>query len=218
MLYLCTSINVVKMLKIHCYQCSDLIPDLKLFFSHLKNIHNITSNFLCGFGCETITMTKSGMRRHMLTCDFGLNNVNTSAQNIDSEVKSSNEVFFKNECINDLKKKVHCLASELGGRNIPYTTINLIISNIRSILECIFLYIRANFIQSDKDCMKMYIDFLEFQNSILRIIDNLKTTYKRRKFVYETVPKPKEITLGSRAERKWDKELQMYMSVPVANT
>lgn len=67
--------KILKML-FNCYKCATKLPNMKLFFSHLKNIHNINENFVCEL-CAMNIQTKSGMRRHIL--------------NFHDEVKSSAE-------------------------------------------------------------------------------------------------------------------------------
>lgn len=66
-------------------------------------------------------------------------------------------------------------------------------------------------INSDIEC---YNSFIKYQNEILRAVKDFSTTYRRRKITFNNVPEPKEIVLGQRIERKFDKNLNTYMETP----
>lgn len=108
-------------------------------------------------------------------------------------------------------RNIHDLVTELGSQQTPNSTVNAVVSSIHSLLSTIFLYIRANFLPSD---INVYNRFIEYQNEILRTVKGLSTTYMRRKAAFDKVPKPKEIILGERIERQFDKKLQTYIESP----
>ena len=94
----------------------------------------------------------------------------------------------------------------------------MIALNIKQLLEVIFLYIRSNFFEHTSNYDQIFEEYTNFQKSVLEVIEELTSTYKRRKFIFENVPKPKEITLGSRFDLVFDKKQQIYIEIPKRDT
>lgn len=125
------------------------------------------------------------------------------------------EAKMKNEFESNVKLKIRNLVATLSTKLLPNCIIDLTIKNIISILESVFLYIRSNFLLPNVRFMEIYNDFVGFQNEILHEIKSLSTSYRRRKAAFENVPKPQEVTLGVRFDRKFDKKLQMFIEKPI---
>lgn len=49
-------------------------------------------------------------------------------------------------------------------------------------------------------------------------VKDLSTTYRRRQIAFNNIPEPKEIVLGQRVERKFDKKLNTYIETPTVDT
>lgn len=148
-------------------------------------------------------------------CNVALNPTNCNLQSMNpiSNIEDQMKIDF----VAKLKLTIRNLIATLSVKYLANSTIDLIIKNIMSLLQLIFLYIRSNFLASNEKFMQTYTDFLDFQNEILQEIEFLSTTYRRRKAAFESVPKPQEVTLGIRFDRKFDKKLQAFIEKPVSD-
>lgn len=229
-----------------CYLCDSASGlDLKTFFYHLKIYHNITDTsieFKCGYpNCNKITQTPFQFGNS--SCEFrnfevvqqnsDLNDKNNS-DNTSLELQlasvSKNYQFthttqsfsaenqIKCDFIDQMKVTIITLIGRLNCKMLPNSTIDFIVADIKNLLNSIFLFIRSNFLISNKNFLETYLEFVSFQNIILSEIDTLSTAYKRRKLALENVPGPREVTLGVRFDRQFDKNLQAFIEKPISDT
>lgn len=125
---------------------------------------------------------------------------------------------MKCQFIDQMKCNIVNLIGRLHCKMLPNSTIDFIIADIKNLLNSIFLFIRSNFLISNKDFLETYMEYVSFQNIILSEIDAISTSYKRRKLALENVPGPREVTLGVRFDRQFDKNLQVFIEKPISDT
>lgn len=162
------------------------------------------------------------------------NNTDTDNNSINLKLESASRAFqFRSVAqsqTNDIDKQMKCdfidqmkcnivsLVGRLNCKMIPNSTIDFIIADIKNLLNSIFLFIRSNFLTSNKDFLDTYLEYVSFQNIILSEIDTYSTAYKRRKLALDNVPGPREVTLGVRFDRQFDKNLQAFIEKPISDT
>lgn len=81
-------------------------------------------------------------------------------------------------------------------------------------LDLIFTCIRANFIVLDDT---EYCKYALFQNTILSKVAQLSSTYHRQNQAFKNIPKPKEVFLGQRIERKYSKQINAFIDIPASD-
>lgn len=168
-----------------------------------------SSNFV-----DTVTSDSSSISYDVV---FNTETCNTISnfQNLNPILSIDNQM--KAGFIGKLKLTLRNLIATLSCKFLPNSTIDLVVKNVMTILELIFLYIRSNFLESNENFMQTYNEFLDFQNDIMQQIELLSTTYKRRKAAFEIVPKPQEVTLGIRFDRKFDKKHKVFIEKPISD-
>lgn len=231
-----------------CYLCDSASGlDLKTFFYHLKIFHNVTDTsieFKCGYpNCNKVTQTKKGIREHMMNCKFKIcvplheslvrNDKNdTDNSSLELQLESVGRSFhfrsatqtlgvdnqIKCDFIEQMKCNIVSLIGRLNCKMLPNSTIDFIIADIKNLLNSIFLFIRSTFLMSNNDFLETYLEYVSFQNIILSEIDTFSTAYKRRQLALENVPGPREVTLGVRFDRQFDKNLQVFIEKPIPDT
>lgn len=135
-----------------------------------------------------------------------------STPSLDSESQ------IKHDFVDQMKSNIVNLIGTLNCKMLPNSTIDIITSNIKNLLNSIFLFIRSNFLTSNKDFIDIYLEFVTFENIILNEIDSLSSAYKRRKLALENVPEPRDVILGVRFDRQFDKQMQAFIEKPISDS
>lgn len=220
----------IKHLKVvHCYKEKNEIP------------------IQCGFNqCEKLFSSGNGLKSHMEQCsskELNEKNINPELEVIEDEniiscdlnerpvinstsIESTSIASLTPQTVDDgplipssITTFLNSFIMQLNLMMITNTTLNFVLRNVKLLLEQVLLFVRT-YISDHTDDMTLCLENLtNISVTLSEIVSKVESQYSRRKYVFKTVPEPKEILLNvSHQERKWNPLSKMFFPVNKNNT
>lgn len=208
--------------------CARIFNDHKLYIRHLRLIHaltNIKSSLLCGVqNCDAQCNTYSGLTKHIVSKHKTIDVISNITQNLNSnlsnDLSSSSIINNVSNCDADgiSQNLDQELLDKLMTLNLNYTQTNVILESIASFTQLIEINIRKKLLLCEHH--NTINELLQPEFNILRNPFKLqKSTYLRKKNIFSKVPLPREIALGVRSDRTWNRQQNIFdCQRPVTNS
>lgn len=225
---------------LYCFKCSEVFRDVSSLTKHFRLRHAYleggVTNLKCGnLECPRRFTTMSGFRKHMKKCitvnkpsPVVANNTEYVSDNIASGIENtqfSNEhqcsdftVVNNEQKLDDdvhlVESCLHNITLELKKNNVPNGITQKIFNYFSEVIE-ITSQTTASF-ENSSTCSSCNYS-VKFFNRFKQSLSAYSTTYKRNKSFANTIVHPREISVGIRKERVFNKSIGKYIETNVAS-